>query len=138
MPRDWTHAEHTEGLCWIPIKGDSMWPSLRPGDVAGVEPLEEAPRPGEVVVARFPHALVVHRVRLSDGSTCVLRGDNTPREDPPLPRARLLGRVRWVRRGGAVLAPGAWDRGPRWAGRWRVAVKRGLAALLRLPSRRPA
>jgi signal peptidase len=115
-----------------------MWPSLRPGDVAGVEPLEEAPRPGEVVVARFSHALVVHRVRLSEGSTCVLRGDNTPREDPPLPRTRLFGRVRWVRRGGAVLAPGAWDRGPRRLGRWRVVVKRGLAALLRLPGRRPA
>src|SRR5689334_22015788 len=99
MPPDWTHAER-EGPCWIPIRGDSMWPSLRSGDVARVEPLTEAPRPGEVVVARFTHALVVHRVRRCDADACVLRGDNVPAEDPPLPRARLLGRVGLVRRGG--------------------------------------
>jgi hypothetical protein len=107
-----------------------MWPSLRAGDVAGVEPLTEAPRPGEVVVARFAHALVAHRVRRCDVDTCVLRGDNVPAEDPPLTRARLLGRVRLVRRGGEVLAPTRWDVGPRRWGRWRVVVKRGLAALL--------
>jgi signal peptidase I len=107
-----------------------MWPSLRSGDVARVEPLTEAPRPGEVVVARFAHALVVHRVRRCDADACVLRGDNVPAEDPPLPRARLLGRVGLVRRGDEVLAPARWDRGPRRWGRLRVVVKRGLAALL--------
>ncbi len=107
-----------------------MWPSLRSGDLAGVEPLVEEPRPGEVVLARFAHALVVHRVRRCEGDTCVLRGDNVRAEDPPLPRARVLGRVSLVRRDGEVLARGRWDRGPlRW-GRWRVAVRRGLAALL--------
>ncbi|WP_343211042.1 S24/S26 family peptidase [Archangium violaceum] len=130
MPPDWTHERRDEGLCWIPIRGDSMWPSLRSGDLAGVEPLVEAPRPGEVVLARFAHALVVHRVRRSDADTCVLLGDNAWAEDPPLPRARVLGRVCLVRRGGEVLAPGRWDQGPRRWGRWRVAVKRGLAALL--------
>jgi phage repressor protein C with HTH and peptisase S24 domain len=128
MSEDWTHVP--EGLCWIPIQGDSMWPSLRAGDVAGVEPLGEAPRPGEVVLARFAHALVVHRVSRCDERTCVLRGDNTPGEDPPLPRGQVLGRVRWVRRGREVLAPGRWDRGPLRRGRWRVVVKWGLAALL--------
>jgi signal peptidase len=107
-----------------------MWPSLRSGDVAGVEPLEEAARPGEVVLARFAHALVVHRVRRWDGDSCVLLGDNALAEDPPLPRARVLGRVSVVRRGGEVLAPGRWDRGPLRRGRWRVAVKRWLAGLL--------
>lgn len=107
-----------------------MWPSLRAGDVAGVEPLEAPPRPGEVVLARFPHALVVHRVRACEGDTCLLRGDNSRAEDPPLASARVMGRVRLVRRGGVVLAAGRWDRGPLRRGRWRVAVKRGLAVLL--------
>lgn len=107
-----------------------MWPSLRSGDVACVEPLAEAPRPGEVVLARFAHALVVHRVRRSDGETCVLLGDNARVEDPPLPRARVLGRVGFVRRGDEVLAPDRWDQGPvRW-GRWRAVMERRLAALL--------
>src|SRR4051794_6772491 len=106
MPPDWTHGYRDEGLCWIPIQGDSMWPSLRSGDLAAVEPLAEEPRPGEVVLARFAQALVVHRVRRCDGDTCVLHGDNAWAEDPPLPRARVLGRVGLVRRGGEVLAPG--------------------------------
>lgn len=107
-----------------------MWPSLRSGDLVAVEPCAGAPRPGEVVLARFAHALVVHRVRRCDGDVCVLLGDNARGEDPPLPRERVLGRVGLVRRGGEVLAPGQWDRGPvRW-GRWRVRVKRGLAVLL--------
>jgi hypothetical protein len=108
-----------------------MWPSLRAGDVAGVEPLkEEEARPGEVVLARFPQALVVHRVRRWARGVCVLRGDNVPAEDPPVARAQVMGRVRWVRRGGVVLPVARWDVGPRRRGYWRVVVKRGLAALL--------
>jgi len=131
MPRERSsHPVSEEGLCWIPVKGDSMWPSLRAGDVACVEPLEGTPRPGEVVLARLPEALVVHRVRRWDASGCVLRGDNSDAEDPPLPHSRVLGRVLRVRRGREVLEPGRWDVGPRRVGRWRVAVKRRLASLL--------
>ncbi|MFP2927349.1 helix-turn-helix transcriptional regulator [Pyxidicoccus sp. 3LG] len=117
-------------LSWIPVRGDSMWPSLRAGDLAGVEPLEREPRPGDVVLARFDHALVLHRVERCSEGVLALRGDNSPAEDPPLPCSRVLGQVRRVRRGGAVLEAG-WDVGPSRLGRWRVAVKWGLAALLR-------
>lgn len=127
-------ASHTppviEGPRWIPVDGDSMWPSLRAGDVAEVEPLVEAPRPGEVVLARFESALVLHRVRWCDGRVCALRGDNGGVEDPPLPLFRILGRARRVRRGGALLEMERWDVGPRALGRWRVALKRRLAAWL--------
>ncbi|MCP3142182.1 S24 family peptidase [Pyxidicoccus xibeiensis] len=116
-------------LSWIPVRGDSMWPSLRAGDLAGVEPLEREPRPGDVVLARFDHALVLHRVRRCEAGAVVLRGDNSPAEDPLLPCSRVLGHVRRVRRGGAVLEAG-WDQGPWRLGRWRVAVKWRLAALL--------
>jgi hypothetical protein len=112
-----------------------MWPTLRAGDLAGVEPLERAPSPGEVVLAQFPHALVLHRVCSSDQRGCTLRGDNSPQEDPPLPASHILGRVRQVRRRGVVLAEG-WDQGPRRLGRWRVALKRRLASVL--PGKRVA
>ncbi|MFP2900127.1 PqqD family peptide modification chaperone [Corallococcus sp. 4LFB] len=102
------------------MAGDSMWPSLRAGDVAEVEPLVEAPRPGEVVLARFESSLVLHRVRWCDGSFCALRGDNGGAEDPPLPLFRILGRARRVRRGGALLDVERWDVGPRRVGRWRA------------------
>jgi signal peptidase len=114
---------------WIPVRGDSMWPSLRSGDLAGVEPLAREPRPGDVVLARFDHALVLHRVKRCEAGVLALRGDNSPSDDPPLPPSRVLGRVCRVRRSGVVLEEG-WDRGPSRLGRWRVAVKWRLAALL--------
>ncbi|QSQ26241.1 S24/S26 family peptidase [Pyxidicoccus parkwayensis] len=107
-----------------------MWPSLRSGDLAGVEPLAREPRPGEVVLARFDHALVLHRVKRCDAGVLALRGDNSPSDDPPLPPSRVLGLVRSVRRSGVVLNDD-WDSGPSWLGRLRVVVKWRLAALLR-------
>ncbi|XXF81366.1 S24/S26 family peptidase [Myxococcaceae bacterium GXIMD 01537] len=118
------------GPCWIPVRGDSMWPSLRAGDEACVEPLEGEPRPGEVVLARLSAALVVHRVRRAGAGGWVLRGDNSDAEDAPLARAQVLGRVRRVRRGGEVLESARWDVGPLRLGRWRVQVKRRLASWL--------
>ncbi len=125
-----THPVSEEGRCWIPVNGDSMWPSLRAGDVACVEPLEGAPRAGDVVLARLPTTLVVHRVLRADASGCVLRGDNSDGEDPVLAPSRVLGRVRRVRRGGEVLEAGRWDVGPLRVGRWRVVVKRRWASWL--------
>jgi phage repressor protein C with HTH and peptisase S24 domain len=107
-----------------------MWPSLRAGDLACVEPLSGEPRAGEVVLARLPDTLVVHRVRGSDARGWLLRGDNSDAEDPVLPLSRVLGRVRRVRRGGRVLEAERWDVGPKRVGRWRVVVKRRLAVLL--------
>ena len=125
-----SHPVSEEGLCWIPVKGDSMWPSLRAGDVACVEPLVGEPAPGEVVLARLAEVLVVHRVLQRDASGYVLRGDNSDAEDPRLPSSRVLGRVRRVKRGGEVLEQDRWDVGPRRVGRWRVVVKRRLASWL--------
>ena len=129
MPRDLSSPVAPSALRWIPVHGDSMWPSLRSGDQAGVEPLEGTPRPGDVLLARFDHALVLHRLTRWESGVVALRGDNTATEDPPLAPSRVLGRVRQVRRGGVVLEAG-WDQGPRWLGRIRVAVKWRLAALL--------
>ena len=135
MSRESSTSAVPPALRWIPVHGDSMWPSLRSGDLAGVEPLHGAPRPGEVVLARFDHALVLHRVRWCDAGVLSLRGDNSPSEDPLLPPSRVLGRVLRVRRGGVVLEEG-WDRGPTRLGRLRVAVKWRLAALLGRGGRR--
>ncbi|WP_141593978.1 S24/S26 family peptidase [Myxococcus sp. AB056] len=129
MPRDTSTPVVPPALSWVPVHGDSMWPSLRSGDHAGVEPLEGAPRPGDVLLARFDHALVLHRLRRWEAGAVALRGDNSPQDDAPLDPSRVLGRVRRVRRRGVVLEAG-WDRGPRWLGRLRVAVKWRLAALL--------
>ncbi|MFY2561895.1 S24/S26 family peptidase [Corallococcus terminator] len=114
---------------WIPVRGDSMWPSLRAGDFAGVEPLSGEARPGEVVLARFDDALVLHRVRVTGSGVLSLRGDNAPAEDPPIPASRILGRVTCVRRG-AVELGAEWDVGPSRLGRVRAVVRGRVARWL--------
>ncbi|MCP3099375.1 S24/S26 family peptidase [Myxococcus sp. K15C18031901] len=128
MSRESSTSAMPSGLRWIPVQGDSMWPSLRAGDLAGVEPLEAAPRPGEVVLARFAEALVLHRVRATGQGMLSLRGDNAARVDPPLPLSHVLGRVRRVRRAGVELE--GWDWGPSRLGRVRALVKRRVARWL--------
>lgn len=74
------------------IQGDSMAPLLSPGDAVRVragEPL----RRGDLVVARTAKGLVVHRLVRWNKGEVILRGDNSPRCDPPLDQEHVLGRV---------------------------------------------
>ncbi|MBZ4397483.1 S24/S26 family peptidase [Myxococcus sp. MISCRS1] len=119
----------SQALRWIPVRGDSMWPSLRDGDVAGVEPLSREPRPGEVVLARFDDALVLHRVCAVREGVLSLRGDNAAGEDPPIAASRILGCVARVRRRGVEL-DSAWDGGPSRLGRLRALVRGRVARWL--------
>jgi hypothetical protein len=125
---------------WIPIRGDSMWPALRSGDRARLEPARldgsalaaDALVPGDVVVARVGAAFVAHRfVGRLEGSRVLLRGDNCSAEDPPVTVSRLLGRVVAIERNGRILERRAWDRRAGWLGRARVWTKRKLALALR-------
>ncbi|WP_342373912.1 S24/S26 family peptidase [Myxococcus stipitatus] len=116
-------------LRWIPVRGDSMWPSLRAGDLAGVAPLTREPRPGEVVLARFDDALVLHRVQGLRSGVLSLRGDNAPAGDPPIAASRILGTVLRVRRGSVELGA-EWDRGPSMLGRVRARVRGRVARWL--------
>jgi signal peptidase I len=95
--RRWVEESLRSGLaCELTLRGGSMAPLLRDGDVVCVEP--GAPRPGDVVVAERDGRLVTHRlVSLSDG-VAVMRGDACRGDDPPLPVSALLGRVVRVKR----------------------------------------
>lgn len=86
-----------------------MWPALRPGDLAGFEPLADDPRPGQVVVARVGKRLLVHRVISPSGGTLLLRGDNCAVADPPVRRSEILGEVCLVKRDRRVLDRARWD-----------------------------
>jgi signal peptidase I len=92
-------AEH--GLLRFAAWGRSMWPLLRPGDTAIAEPLDGAPREGDVLVFRMGDRFVAHRFigRLPDGRLR-LHGDFTLDEDPPLPPDAALGRVVAIERNG--------------------------------------
>ena len=81
--------------------GHSMWPVLRPADITWFTPLAggASPRRGEIILYRGPTTLVAHRLlgEHPDG-TLRLRGDFCGEDDPPVPRAALLGRLARVER----------------------------------------
>jgi hypothetical protein len=81
------------------IRGESMLPTLWPGDVVEIESCSLGNlRPGEIVLAQRDERLVLHRLVASRGPLgFLLRGDCVPNPDPLLPPEALLGRL--VRRG---------------------------------------
>jgi hypothetical protein len=75
------------------VHGESMLPSLWPGDVVEIEGCSpEDVRPGEIVLALREDRLFLHRlVAPCTGHGFVLRGDSVPRSDS-FPSEALLGR----------------------------------------------
>ena len=89
------------------VRGESMTPTLRPGDLVAVDFSQVPLRRGDILLFRQVDYLTVHRLlgtaRLPDGSACLrTRGDGRHRLDPPLDRSRVHGRVF------AVQGKGAW------------------------------
>jgi len=105
----------------VPVTGESMLPTLAPGDALQVEFGGGRPRPGDLVLFRQADGLVVHRclarLRGPDGEATVLRmrGDGRPTFDPPVADGDVRGLVRAIRRRGTwwALDRGAGARG--WA-----------------------
>ncbi len=92
------------GLISVPVRGPSMQPALMDGDVVIVAPFLGPPRPGQIVLARLRHGLVVHRlvrIELEAGRRRYgLQGDANGTPDPGILREDLLGRaVALVRQG---------------------------------------
>ena len=81
--------------CFL-VRGKSMQPYLREGDLVLTRRRRGRPRPGDVVVCRperLPFA-VVHRVVEADGDDVVLRGDANSGSDPEkVSSSRVLGQV---------------------------------------------
>ncbi len=116
------------------LRGGSMSPFLRDGDLVAIEPLAAGEgRVGDVVAfsAGGDETVVVHRVvRIVDGGL-VTRGDSTRAEDLGVVTAgRLIGRVVVARRGGRVFAVPGGRRG-----RVRGAVARARGAAPRAAAR---
>jgi signal peptidase I len=86
--------------------GRSMWPLLRPGDLAQVQPLDRAPRPGDILVYVDRQArLVAHRVieTYPDGRLR-LHGDFAFTAEDPIEPRRVVGQLTSVERGGRTVA----------------------------------
>ena len=84
-----------------------MWPILKDGDRIQVTPCTGKPPVGELIVARVPSGILVHRVlRVSDDSV-VMAGDNSRAEDAPVALAHVAGVVSLVERNGKTFVPEA-------------------------------
>lgn len=84
------------------VHGDSMHPVIRAEDVLHVEPSANFSI-GDVVLTMADRGLTAHRVIALHDDVVVTRGDNVRDSDGPLDRARVLGVVTHVERGGRRL-----------------------------------
>ncbi|HYY10846.1 MAG TPA: S24/S26 family peptidase [Kineosporiaceae bacterium] len=97
----WSHVPQLVG--WQPrvVLSGSMMPSIRPGDVALVAPVDTAPPVGHVVLVSDPgraSGYYLHRVvRLDDQGRVVTRGDANASDDwPAVELPRVKGELRLV------------------------------------------
>ena len=79
----------------IPVQGTSMYPLLRPGDVALVVHGHDGLRVGDVAAYWSGDRIIVHRLlrRCRPGENLLTGGDNRHLADEPVPTNVVLGRV---------------------------------------------
>ena len=77
------------------IRGESMLPTLWPGDVAAIESCSPADAgPGEIILAVRDTRLVLHRLLTPcSANGFILCGDSAPASDPQYPSDAFLGRL---------------------------------------------
>lgn len=84
-----------------------MWPVLKEGDRVHVEPCAGKPGVGDIIVARAPSGILVHRVLRVTDESVVMAGDNSHAEDLPVGFHAIAGVVDKVDRGGKTFTPAA-------------------------------
>jgi hypothetical protein len=94
------------GALWVRIHGTSMIPSIPRDAAVLLAPIEEeGVLVGDVLLAELPDGRsVLHRVVAVTATTVVLKGDNLPAVDAPLPLDRVVAVARVVETGGARVA----------------------------------
>lgn len=134
---------------WLPMRGYSMLPILRPGDQLRVTMPQATYRRGQIVVIRQGERLVVHRVvarRRVAGVWCwITQGDNSHEADAAVMAEQIEGRVSALRRGDRLygLETPAWQLGS-WlvalctAADWRQWLRRQWLRLLAFQLRKTA
>jgi hypothetical protein len=101
------------GRLRLRVRGESMLPTLWPGDVVEIASCSEADvRPGEIVLALRDGRFFLHRlIARSAADGFLLRGDSMPEDDPEFSIGALIGRLvscpraalPWVRVVGRIL-----------------------------------
>ena len=92
-PEEFLRDLSDDGSAYSSVVGTSMLPNLGPGDVLRFVPTSSDLSPGQIVAFALGGVLVVHRVVRLSGASVLCRGDNAVRNDPPVPRKAVFGRV---------------------------------------------
>jgi len=88
--------------------GNSMLPSIWPGDVLCIErKAGEEMVAGDIVLVARGGRFFIHRLIEKRDSGWITRGDALPQNDEAVAEASVLGKVALVQRKGAVLVPGS-------------------------------
>jgi signal peptidase I len=83
----------------IKAHGFSMYPSIKPGSLILIEPLNinGLPRPGEIIAIRRENGLIVHRlskiIRKNEVAYYIARGDSNAYADNPVKIDKIAGRI---------------------------------------------
>jgi len=87
----------------VQVKGFSMSPFIKNGDVVTVSPLKNSlPRFGDIVAFIHPvtKKLIIHREVARKGNFYLITGDNTKKLDSFVPRENILGCITRLERRG--------------------------------------
>jgi signal peptidase I len=75
-------------------EGDSMYPTIRSGDMVEIAPCEaDSLRPGDIVLAMTRRGLTLHRIARISNAGIVIRGDNAISSDAPVAPEDILGKM---------------------------------------------
>lgn len=89
-----TDSLRFSGRLRIQVRGESMLPTLWPGDVVEIASCSLADvRPGEIVLAIRDHRFFLHRFLAFRQDGFLLHGDCMPAPDPQFPHESFLGRL---------------------------------------------
>ena len=99
-----------QGSFRLPLRGDSMRPTLPLECEIDIVPLQGQPAPGELIVFVVGDTLVAHRLVRLDAEFWIAQGDNRRGPDRPLRPEQVLGRVAAARVDGRQVWPGPVER----------------------------
>ncbi len=124
-----------QGSLRLPLRGNSMLPTLPQECEIEVVPLSGPPEVGDLIVFVAGDSLVAHRLVRRDGGRLIAQGDHRLGPDRPLTPDQILGRVAGAFVAAQRIWPTPWARRMAWLWQVRYQVLRAARFAVR-PLRR--